>query len=154
MRCMRCLPPRATWCRSRPDICQWRFPAARCRCSPLWRGDTATPKLRPVWSSRGVPPSIKKAPSWSARVAAAHTVPRELRAFAAQVFDPEIAAKITMPVLLLAGADSPDEVKANPEAVAAALPNARIGVLKGQAHIAHLTDPQSFAERVISFLRD
>jgi len=87
-------------------------------------------------------------------VAAAHTVPRELRAFAAQVFDPEIAAKITMPVLLLVGADSPDEVKANPEAVAAALPNARIGVLKGQAHIAHLTDPQSFAERVISFLRD
>jgi pimeloyl-ACP methyl ester carboxylesterase len=59
-----------------------------------------------------------------------------------------------MPVLLLVGADNPDEVKANPEAFAAALPNARIGVLEGQAHIAHLTGPQSFAERVISFLRD
>ena len=97
---------------------------------------------------------IKKAPSWPARVAAAHTVPRELRAFGAQAFDPGRAAKITVPVLLLAGADSPDEIKADPEVVAAALPDARIGVLEGQAHIAHLTGPQSFAETVLSFLRD
>ena len=38
---------------------------------------------------------IKKAPSWPARVAAACTVPRELRAFGAQAFDPGRAAKIT-----------------------------------------------------------
>jgi pimeloyl-ACP methyl ester carboxylesterase len=97
---------------------------------------------------------IKKAPSWPARVAAARTVPRELRAFGAQAFDPGRAAKITVPVLLLAGADSPDEIKADPEVVAAALPDARIGVLEGQAHIAHLTGPQSFAETVLSFLHD
>jgi pimeloyl-ACP methyl ester carboxylesterase len=97
---------------------------------------------------------IKKAPSWPARVAAARTVPRELRAFGAQAFDPGRAAKITVPVLLLAGTDSPDEIKADPEVVAAALPDARIGVLEGQAHIAHLTGPQSFAETVLSFLHD
>jgi pimeloyl-ACP methyl ester carboxylesterase len=98
--------------------------------------------------------AIKKAPSWPARVAAAHTVPRELRAFGAQAFDPAWAAKIQVPVLLLVGADSPDEIKANPEVVASALPDARIGVLGAQAHIAHLTDPQSFAETVLSFLHD
>lgn len=97
---------------------------------------------------------IKKAPSWPARVAAARTVPRELRAFGAQAFDPGQAAKITVPILLLAGTDSPDEIKADPEVVAAALPDARIGVLEGQAHIAHLTGPQSFAETVLSFLHD
>ncbi len=97
---------------------------------------------------------IKKASSWPARVAAARTVPRELRAFGAQAFDPGRAAKITVPVLLLAGTDSPDEIKADPEVVAAALPDARIGVLEGQAHIAHLTGPQSFAETVLSFLHD
>ena len=97
---------------------------------------------------------IKKTPTWPARVAAARTVPRELRAFGAQAFDPRSAAKITVPVLLLVGADSPDEIKANPEVIAAALPDARIGVLEGQAHLAHLTGPQSFAEEVMSFLHD
>jgi pimeloyl-ACP methyl ester carboxylesterase len=96
--------------------------------------------------------AIKKAPSWPARVAAAGTVPRELRAFGAQAFDPGWAAEISVPVLLLVGADSPDEIKADPEVVAAALPDARIGVLAGQAHMAHLADPQSFAEAVMSFL--
>ena len=97
---------------------------------------------------------LKAAPTWPARVAAAHTVPREHRALGAQAFDPRWAAKISVPVLLLVGADSPEEVKANPEVVAAALPDARIGVLQGQAHIAYLTDPQSFAEELISFLRE
>ena len=66
---------------------------------------------------------LKAAPTWPARVAAAHTVPRELRAFGAQAFDPGSAAKIAVPVLLLVGANSPDEIKADPELVAAALPD-------------------------------
>ena len=32
--------------------------------------------------------ALQEAPTWPARVAAAHTVPRELRAFAGQVLDP------------------------------------------------------------------
>ena len=52
------------------------------------------------------------------------------------------------------GRDSPDEIKADPDVVAAALPDARVHVLAGQAHMAHLTDPTSFAEAVLSFLRD
>jgi pimeloyl-ACP methyl ester carboxylesterase len=97
---------------------------------------------------------IKAAPSWPARVAAAPTVPRELRAFGAQAFDPERAAQISVPVLLVVGGASQDENKADPEVVAAALPDARICVLDGQAHIAHLTAPEAFAGEILSFLRD
>ena len=38
---------------------------------------------------------VKAAPTWPARVAAAPTVPRELRAFGMQAFEPELAARIT-----------------------------------------------------------
>jgi len=97
---------------------------------------------------------VKAAPTWPARVAAAGTVPRELRAFADQAFKPAWAARIRVPVLLLVGADSPPEIKADPEVVAAALPDARIHVLKGQMHLAHLNDPEAFAGHVLAFLRD
>jgi pimeloyl-ACP methyl ester carboxylesterase len=98
--------------------------------------------------------AIKAAPTWPARVSAAATVPRECRAFGRQAFDPDWAAKITVPVLLLVGADSPPEIKADPEVVAAALPDARIRVLEGQMHMAHLGDPETFAARVLEFLGD
>jgi len=97
---------------------------------------------------------LKASPAWPARVAAARTVPRELRALGGQALDPGCAAKITMPVLFLVGADSSEQIKADPDAVAAALPDARITIVQDQAHIAHLTGPEPFAQAVISFLRD
>jgi pimeloyl-ACP methyl ester carboxylesterase len=97
---------------------------------------------------------LKASPAWPARVAAARTVPRELRALGGQALDPGCAAKITVSVLLLVGADSSEQIKADPDAVAAALPDARITIVQDQAHIAHLTGPESFAKAVISFLRD
>jgi len=54
----------------------------------------------------------------------------------------------------LVGADSPDECKADPQIVAAARPDARIGVLDGQMHTAHLMDPQSFVDTLLLFLRE
>jgi pimeloyl-ACP methyl ester carboxylesterase len=98
--------------------------------------------------------AIKAAPTWPARVAAAGTVPREIRAFGEQAFDPAMAARIKVPVLLLVGADSPLEIKADPDIVAAALPDARIGLLAGQMHVAHLTAPEAFAAQVLAFLRE
>lgn len=97
---------------------------------------------------------IKAAPTWPARVAAAHTVTRELRAFAAQAFDPSKAATIPVPVLMLVGEQSPEEIKAEPDVVAAAFPDARIRILAGQTHVAHLTAPEMFAAEVLSFLRE
>jgi pimeloyl-ACP methyl ester carboxylesterase len=96
--------------------------------------------------------ALKAAPTWPARVAAAHTVPREVRAFGEQAFDPELARRVTVPVLLLVGGATPADIQADPDVVAAALPDARIHVLDGQAHLAHLTAPEEFAAQVLAFL--
>lgn len=96
---------------------------------------------------------IRSAPTWPARVASAHTVPRECRAFGEQALDPAMAASITVPVLLLVGSDSPDDIKADPDLVASALPDARIVELPGQQHVAQLTAPELLARTVLDFLR-
>ncbi len=97
---------------------------------------------------------LEAAPSWPARVAAAPTVPREVRAFGHCTFDTNAAAAISVPTLLLVGSESTDEVKAEPEIVAAAIPDARIRVLDGQTHMAHLAAPDDFASAVLEFVRD
>lgn len=97
---------------------------------------------------------LRAAPTWPARVAAAGAIPRELCAFQADAFDPAVAAAINVPVLLMVGSDSPAELRADPEVLAATLPDARLVVLRGQAHLAYLTDPDRFASRVLEFLAD
>jgi pimeloyl-ACP methyl ester carboxylesterase len=98
--------------------------------------------------------AIRAQPTWAARVATVHTITREVRAFYDDTFDPERAATITVPVLLLAGTDTPDELRDGPETVAAALPNARISYLEGQQHTADVLAPELFAERLLEFLRE
>ena len=93
-------------------------------------------------------------PAWQARIAAAHTITRESRGEQAALFDPEQAAKITVPTLLLVGGDSPEFLKAGIDTVAAALPDAHIVVLEGQQHIAIDLVPEIFAKHVVAFLRD
>lgn len=91
-------------------------------------------------------------PAWQARIAAAHTILRECRS--ETEFDPAQASKITVPVLLLVGSDSPDMLKGDYEIVAATLADARVTILDGQQHIAMDMIPEIFAERVLAFLRD
>lgn len=97
---------------------------------------------------------FKTQPIWQARAAAVHTITREIRAFSDHIFDPAEAARITVPVLVLTGADSPGEIKDDPETVAAALPDARLAVLEGQQHLADVLAPEVFAEHLLAFLRD
>jgi pimeloyl-ACP methyl ester carboxylesterase len=98
--------------------------------------------------------AFKAAPSWPGRVAAAHTIGREVRAETTARLDPEQAARITVPTLLLTGEHSPDPAKADIEAVAVALPDARIVVLEGQEHVADVLVPEVFAQHLLGFLRD
>jgi pimeloyl-ACP methyl ester carboxylesterase len=98
--------------------------------------------------------AFRAAPSWPGRVAAAHTITRECRAEAQAILDPQLAAKITVPVLLLVGEQSSDPGKAQVEAVAAVLPDARIEVLEGQEHVADVLVPKTFSEYVMAFLRE
>jgi pimeloyl-ACP methyl ester carboxylesterase len=98
--------------------------------------------------------AFKTAPSWPGRVAAAHTITREVRAETGARLDPRLAGRIAVPVLLLTGEHSRDPAKAGIEAVAAALPDARIMVLQGQEHVADVLVPEVFAEQILAFLRD
>jgi pimeloyl-ACP methyl ester carboxylesterase len=98
--------------------------------------------------------AFRAAPSWPGRVAAAHTIPREIRGEASVRLDPDFAQQLAMPVLLVVGETSPDPSKTNVDAVAAALPNARIAVLEGQGHAADVLAPEMFARVMLEFLRD
>lgn len=98
--------------------------------------------------------SFRAQPSWEGRVAAAHTITRADRAFFDTPFDPEQAAKITVPTLLVTGGDSPDAFRGDIESVAAALPDARIVVIDGQQHVADVLVPEVFAEHLFAFLRE
>lgn len=48
--------------------------------------------------------------------------------------NPEQAAQIRVPVLLITGENSPDPTKPHAEALADALPDARIAVIEGHEH--------------------
>jgi pimeloyl-ACP methyl ester carboxylesterase len=95
---------------------------------------------------------MRDLPEWQGRVAAAHTVPRELRAL--RDFDPEPGwlEPVTMPALLLLGGDSPPWAAPATELVRGALRNARVEVMPGQQHLAMHTAPELFADLVIRFL--
>lgn len=96
--------------------------------------------------------AFKAAPSWPGRVAAAHTITREIRGEQTARLDPELAGRITVPVLLVTGETSADASKASIETVAATLPDARILRLEGQEHVADVLDPKRFAAHVVPFL--
>jgi pimeloyl-ACP methyl ester carboxylesterase len=97
--------------------------------------------------------ALRAQPAWPARVAAAPTITRELRAIPGVAFDPALAARITAPTLLLTGSDSRDPFAADTGTVAAALPDARVVVLEGQQHVADILDPEGFAGHLVGFLR-
>ncbi len=95
---------------------------------------------------------FRAAPAWPARLAAAHTLPRELRALEQYRFRPERFNGVALPTLLLVGGDSPHFLKAAIESAHAALPNSKVASLPGQQHIAMDTAPELFVREVTVFL--
>lgn len=104
----------------------------------------------------GVPPEgveyMRSLPVWEARVAAAHTIPRELRTGETYRFDPERFRNLAIPTLLLLGGDSPAIFEEASKAVSEALPNSRIVVMPGQGHVAIDTAPDLFTTEVLQFV--
>jgi len=96
---------------------------------------------------------LKSLPNWPARVAAAHTISREMRAGEKYVFQPARFAGLRIPALLLLGGDSPPKFKRAIESVHAALPQSRVAVMPGQQHAAINTAPDLFLREVLGFLR-
>jgi pimeloyl-ACP methyl ester carboxylesterase len=87
-------------------------------------------------------------------VATAHTVAREIRAEEAHRVDPERFRGLATPVLFLLGEESPDWAHESTERIRAALPDARVSILRGQGHAAIMTAPELVAEEVARFLND
>jgi pimeloyl-ACP methyl ester carboxylesterase len=103
----------------------------------------------------GMPPHefapFRASPVWPARLAAAHTLPREMRATERYTLDAQRFKALQTPTLILLGGDSSQFFKAGAEAVDAALPNSRIAVMPGQRHIAMDTAPDLFLHEVLTF---
>jgi pimeloyl-ACP methyl ester carboxylesterase len=97
---------------------------------------------------------LQSLPNWPARVAAAHTIPRELRADETYRFDAARFKDMRTPTLLLLGGDSPALFRAAIETVHRALPQSRVVVLPGQQHTAINTAPELFARELLAFLRE
>jgi pimeloyl-ACP methyl ester carboxylesterase len=87
-------------------------------------------------------------------VAAAHTLPRELRTVLEFDPGPDWLAAVTAPTLLLLGGASPPSAVAAVDEVHAALPDARVEKMPDQQHIAMDTAPELFAKLVVDFLQE
>jgi len=96
----------------------------------------------------------RRVPGWAARVAAAHTVLRDVCHAEEYVLRPERLKALTMPVLLLLGGDSPPKHSVTTNLLAEALPNAQLVLLPGQTHIAMHTAARMFVDEVVRFLSD
>jgi pimeloyl-ACP methyl ester carboxylesterase len=98
--------------------------------------------------------SAQASPTWAARVASVHTLPRELQSLDNYLFDPKRFGAMQIPTLLLLGGDSPPFRRTDAESLHAALPNSRIVVLPGQRHRAMETAPGLFVQEVLTFLAE
>ena len=96
----------------------------------------------------------RAAPIWNARLASAHTLPRELRAQASYRFNPERFRRFTIPTLLLVGELSQPRFKSASELLSAALPKSQTIILTGQKHNAMDTAPDLFTQVVTNFLQE
>ena len=96
---------------------------------------------------------LRSQPAWEARLAVAHTIPREEEASREYVFDPNRFRMLNLPTLFLLGGESSVPFKEAAEAVREALPECRVAVMPGQRHAAMDTAPELFTAEVLGFLR-
>jgi pimeloyl-ACP methyl ester carboxylesterase len=94
----------------------------------------------------------RASPLWAPRVAAAHTIAREIRAEEAWVPTFESVGRLDKPVMLLLGSESPAWARQGADAVAAVVAESRMVVLDGQGHMATVTAPELLAAEVERFL--
>ena len=97
---------------------------------------------------------MRSLPAWKARLAAAHTIPREERVNREYVLETERFTDLRVPTLLLEGGDSPEPFREADTALNAALPDCQVVVMPGQRHTAMDTAPDLFTAEVLRFLAD
>jgi pimeloyl-ACP methyl ester carboxylesterase len=92
----------------------------------------------------------RASPMWEARLAAVHTLPREV--LAADAFRPADLAEIGPRLRLLLGTESPGHLHASTWAAHAAAPGSELRDLPGHAHDAMDADPALFVSEVVAWL--
>jgi pimeloyl-ACP methyl ester carboxylesterase len=95
---------------------------------------------------------LRSLPAWEARLAVAHTIPREELASREYAFEPDRFRALRVPTLFLQGGDSPEPFGAAAQAVQTALPDCRLVVMPGQRHAAMDTGTELFTAEVLRFL--
>jgi pimeloyl-ACP methyl ester carboxylesterase len=94
-------------------------------------------------------------PVWPLRVAAAHTIPRELLAEGeAEAAGLSALGRVRQPVLQVLGGDSLPAFAESTEALDAHLTDGRVIVIPGARHAAHHTHPDAFVDAVRAFLSE
>jgi len=91
--------------------------------------------------------------AWAARLAMAHTMPRELHALRTHPFEPERYAGLGIPVRFLLGGKSVGRGPENARRLVEAIPGAELVRLEGQGHFGYITAPELVAEKLIEFFR-
>lgn len=91
-------------------------------------------------------------PIWPMRVAAAHTIPRELDAEGSAAASLDALGAVRQPVLQLLGSESRPIFRAATTALDARLRDGRVVEIAGAKHAAHHTHPDEVAEAVRAFV--
>jgi pimeloyl-ACP methyl ester carboxylesterase len=91
-------------------------------------------------------------PPWSTRIASAWTLSRECHVEERWVYQPGQFDSIQAPALLLAGSRSPADLAKATQEADNAIPDARIHLLEGHAHMAHKSDPAMVGDVIRQFV--
>jgi pimeloyl-ACP methyl ester carboxylesterase len=91
--------------------------------------------------------AVQRDSSWAGRVAAAHTIPRELRM--ADVYKPDFRrfGTLRVPTLLLVGGDSPAFLVAPAARLQREIAASKLTTMAGQQHVAMTTAPRGVPQR-------
>lgn len=95
---------------------------------------------------------MRQQPMWAGRMAAAHTLPRELRAGRSATFSTADLRGIASSILLLIGGQNEQLFRQDAEEMCSVLKDGRIAVLPDQGRMAIDTAPEMLAETVVSFI--
>ncbi len=91
--------------------------------------------------------------AWAARMAMAHTMPRELHALRFHKFEPERYRDIGLPVRFLLGEKSAGRGVETANRLVEAIPDAELVRLEGQGHFGYITAPDLVAAKLVEFLQ-
>lgn len=95
---------------------------------------------------------MREHPAWPARVAAAHTLTREMHVEREYALDLARLRTVTTPTLLLLGGESQAQFREATERLDRALPHSRVHEMPGQQHVAMDVIPDEFVRIVSEFL--